>query len=158
MSTHFIGTDHEGTRWYAEFELTEVNLEHRHFTDHTIGTLTHTFTASGFAIEKNRREASMAGQCLDQLQLTEFTPATGWTKRDIEELLVYWRFWHLNEMHAASDEQASGGKTADRNLGELDSHGYRLGSEWLAKQIPLMVRQNITRLSELPVGKVPSTY
>ena len=160
---HFLGTDTEGMRWFAIINLVEVNKPEQHMRDHSRVTLTHQFSSSGFAIAKGRREADMAGQCLDSINLDGFKPAKGWTIEDIRSLLEVSRRWHLNDMNAGSYEQD--GWTISQNhretpddIGKPDSTGYKFGSEWLSENLPDDVLAEIERLRSLPSGRVPQNY
>lgn len=159
-TTHFIGHDDEGTRYYAEIRL-EQSGKTVEFTDHTTGTLEYEFAVCGFAIEKNRRQASSAGQmCDDFLKITK--PAEGWQLSDIAELVELWREWHLNEMQAWSDEQRVAAVLAKFDYDKLrylvDSTGYKYGSKWLARQLPPGHVDRIKHFMSLPSGRVPVSY
>lgn len=153
MSTHFIGRDESGARYYVEIRLDEVNTLAK-MTDHTADVLTHEFAASGFIIAKGARNAFAAGQMIQDLMFLQ-NLADGWTVGDVVSLVNIWRDWHLNGINAGSDEHKANGVTT---VGEPDSTGYRYGSAWLARQLPGEVRDEIERLQSLPTGKVPSTY
>lgn len=156
QTTHFIGRTAEGDRVYVEIEIREVDKDVR-FTDLTTGTLTHDLSISGFAIEKGKRLATMGGQITDSVrEVTDF--ADGWTAEDVKSLLAIWDEWHLNGMNAASDEQREAGWTYETHAGQADSNGYKIGSAWLARQLPEDVLAELARLRALPTGKVPTVY
>lgn len=87
----------------------------------------------------------------------------GLQARDIEEIDTLWKTWHLNDMQAGCahmpgyDELARLAREAgikDRN-GDPDvlnlkktceSSGYRWGTSWLVRPMPLEVEQQIVRL------------
>lgn len=160
-TAQFIGRTADRDRVYVEIRLTEFDPENGgkdvRFTDLTTGKLTHGLGISGFVIGKGYRHAHGAGQVVsDVRQVTEF--AKGWTRADVRSLLAIWDEWHLNQMNAESDEQRAAGMTYETHPGHVDSNGYRLGSQWLARQLPEVVLEELARLRALPTGNVPTTY
>lgn len=157
---HYLGRDVDGTRYYAQIRLDEAD-QSVEFTDHTHGSLLYSFAASGFAIEKGRREAAAGGQiCETFTQIVDL--ADGWAHSDINSLVEIWREWHLNNTNAWSDEQRAQAKAANFDYDTLrdltDSAGYKYGSKWLARQLPQGVVDEVKRLQDLPFGSVPDTY
>jgi hypothetical protein len=157
-TTHHIGRTDDGDRVYVEIRLSEHKPgKPVRFTDLTEGDLIHELGISGFVIGKGYRHAHGAGQVVsDVRQVTEF--AKGWTAEDVKSLLAIWKEWHLNQMNEASDEQRAAGITYTSNPDHVDSNGYKIGSAWLARQIPGDVLEEVHRLSSLPSGKIPASY
>lgn len=159
-TTHFIGIDNAGMRYYVGIRLVEKN-EPSEMTDHTTRVLTYRFSADGFSIKKRKREADSAGQMLDKFKnITE--PAEGWKLEDIQSIVAIWSRWHLNDMRAWSDEQRDEAVAANFDYDKLkaltDSTGYQYGHKWLAEQIPADVIAEIKRIMSLPCGDVPDSY
>jgi hypothetical protein len=152
-TTQFIGRTDDGDRVYIEIRLTEIDGPVR-FTNLTTGTLRHDLAISGDVIGKGRRTVHACGQIVSDVRRV-VEPAKGWTAADVRSLLAIWGEWHLNGMNAESDEQRAAGITYASNPDHVDSNGYKIGSAWLARQIPEDVLEEVARLRALPAGKIP---
>jgi hypothetical protein len=144
MSKHFVGRNARGDRMFVEITLKSTNRA-QETTDHRSVKGGQRISITGFVIEHGRRNASAAGQCIDDVaSVTE--PAPGWTRKDIATLIEVWREWHLNDMKAGCIHS------------ENCPDGYRIGSAWLYKEPTDDALRKIKALQALPAGKVPSTY
>lgn len=99
------------------------------------------------------------GQINMHLKPAEIVPAKGWNSDLIVEFLAVWEKWHLNDMQAGTPEQMEYlekypdikdySKKCEllKQVGLYEIDGYKYGSKWLTKELPLEV---VAFLKSLP--------
>lgn len=93
------------------------------------------FTASGEVWQSNMRDIEMGGQCLDEIW-KEFEPQLENSKL-FYSILLLWRKWHLNDMHAECEHQEQRGESwATHPSAECPQCGWKLGHGWSYRAIP----------------------
>lgn len=146
---HFIGRQASGDRVYVEIKTSAVRAGNFNTLDHERMTRDGVrISISGFVIEKGRRNASSAGQILDDIKRVT-DPAPGWSRDAIRNLARIWQYWHLNDMRA--------GCIHERNRQDCPV-GYRTGQAWLYEAPDDDTLRAVEQLQSLPTGDVPSSY
>ena len=112
------------------------------------------FTASGTIWNSKHTDCVCGGQCLDTIAKYIKNP----TFKKIHRL---WEQYHLNDMHAGTVAQEEALKQADllgrnydyikccdylESIGLLEDNGYRYGTAWLKRDIPV---EDITEIHNL---------
>lgn len=77
-----------------------------------------------------------AGQIdMHQPQITN--PAAGWNQAKFKRFFDIWRHWHLNDMNPTCEHQEARGETWETHPKAVcPDCGYRLGSQWLTREVP----------------------
>lgn len=95
------------------------------------------------------------GQINDSIKgYSEMKPAPGWTQETLDQFLLFWDRWHLNDMQAGTPEQMAWleehaeefpgyptshydwAKDSLREAGLNPHNGYKYGSSWLKVDVP----------------------
>lgn len=116
------------------------------------------FLASGIIWNSKKTDALCCGQCLGEIAKYVNIPL-------FKELHTYWQKYHLNGMHAGTEEQEKAidewkaqGNTYDykaaveylKSIGlyEVEYNGkpYRYGTSWLFREIP---QEDLNRIQEI---------
>lgn len=132
MNDVLVGRTDEGSRVYVRAALVQSYATQETVTHETIqGSLR--LSMSGCVVDKGRRNASSAGQCLDEL-LKVTTPARPFTMSDVRTLHKLWKRWHLNDLRSHCAHQDWG--VAWDAVPPCEHTGYRAGYAWLVEPLP----------------------
>lgn len=145
----FVGRTTDGTRIYVDMTVRELDRLDSQTVNHEEITNYVEFTMSGLGVAKHCRNASSAGQMLEDLMSIK-SPVKGLTRAEIREMHALWSRWHLNGMKAGCVHME-----ADAEIGTVcPETGYRYGYAWLIEPIPAdtLARMNelIDKLNSLP--------
>lgn len=148
----FVGRTTDGTRVYVNMSVRERShldgqtVTHEGITDYI------EFAMSGLGVAKYCRNATSAGQMLEDLMSVK-SPAQGLTRAEIREMHALWSRWHLNGMTAGCVHME-----ADAEIGTVcPETGYRKGYAWLIETIPT---DTLTRMNEIidKLNSLPERY
>lgn len=107
------------------------------------------FTASGEVWQTNMKDIEMGGQCLDDIW-SEFESQLEDPKK-FYSILLLWRKFHLNDMHAECEHQERRGETwATHPSVECPQCKWKLGHGWSYRPIPKPYLGDIITLLDVP--------
>lgn len=137
-----VGKTPDGDRMYVEVRLSSVQMVAITEEHETISGLVHTLAFQGHLIGPHRRNWPAAGQLLPDLVTVDSDLA--------REIAPLWKHWHLNEMQAGCVHQGrparlEGGGVDLQSVPPCPHTGYRYGSAWLVRPLPLHVREWATQ-------------
>ena len=89
------------------------------------------------------------GQIGMHFNLDNYTPAKGWDKASILQLMEIWKLYHLNDMRAECEHQRLNGITYESDPQNVcPICGYKIGSAWKFQPVPEEILSILTSYPE----------
>ena len=129
--------------------LVEIEIELREQTNGR-----HELSICGKVWNAKKTDCVRAGQCLDSIKDLYLDQFTDENKKIFYKLFIWWKLYHLNGMHAGTEEQEIALTLAGiknytdateflKSVGLYNVRGYEYGSGWLHREIPAETLQEI---------------
>lgn len=148
LKDNLIGRDDRGNKYYLNLEIKPVqgetqDINHKLVTGVPVISMSGTILSKYGSInsERGSRGLISAGQCLDSFdEITSY--ANRWNLEKLQDIIVHWRGYHLNDMSSHCSHQDRAIKWD--KVEPCAITGYKAGSAWLYSPIPDRVLIELT--------------
>ena len=147
LTDNLIGRDDLGNKYYISLEIKPIqgeslDIEHQSVKGVPVITMSGTILSKYGSITSGRGWIQ-GGQCLDSFdEITSY--ANRWNLEELQDVIVHWRGYHLNDMSSHCSHQDRAIKWD--KVEPCAITGYKAGSKWLYSPIPDRVLIELTAI------------